>query len=62
LPANSVITLIKLGKLYPSARTWSTLAFESLWSTRVHRNGPVYKGRRGPLMLSRIVMMARSFV
>ena len=62
LPANSTIALIQLGKLYPAARQWSTLTFEALWTTRAHRMGKVYRGRRSPLMLSRLIATARALV
>lgn len=61
VPTRSVLALTALGRMHAPARARTALLYE-VWSMRrAHRLGPVYKGRRPPTLLARIIGVARAF-
>ena len=61
VPARTVVALTALGRMHAPARARTTLLYE-VWSMRrAHRLGPIYKGRRPPTLLARIIGVARAF-
>ena len=61
VPARTVLALTALGRMHAPARARTALLYE-VWSMRrAHRVGPVYKGRRPPTLLARIIGVARAF-
>ncbi|MDB4945130.1 MAG: hypothetical protein JWP97_4664 [Labilithrix sp.] len=61
VPARSVAALTSLGRMHAPARARTALLYE-VWSMRrAHRLGAVYKGRRPPTLLARIIGVARAF-
>ncbi len=61
VPAHTVVALTALGRMHAPARARTSLLYE-VWSMRrAHRLGPLYKGRRPPSLLARIIHVARAF-
>jgi hypothetical protein len=61
VPARTVMALTALGRMHAPARARTALLYE-VWSMRrAHRLGPIYKGRRPPALLARIIGVARAF-
>jgi hypothetical protein len=61
VPTRTVLALTALGRMHAPARARTALLYE-VWSMRrAHRLGPVYKGRRPPTLLARIIGVARAF-
>ncbi len=61
LPASTVIVLTALGKIHPPSVSRSVVAYESLALRRPERP-TLYRGRRPPSVLARILTTARSFI
>lgn len=59
LPVSSVVALTALGKLHPPSMARAVLVHEA---HTLREGGQVYQGRRSPLLLSRILATAFSFV
>jgi hypothetical protein len=61
VPTRTVLALTALGRMHAPARARTALLYE-VWSMRrAHRLGAVYKGRRPPTLLARIIGVARAF-
>ncbi len=61
VPARTALALTALGRMHAPARARTALLYE-VWSMRrAHRLGPIYKGRRPPTLLARIIGVARAF-
>ncbi len=60
-PAHTVVALTALGRMHAPARARTSLLYEAWWMRRTHRLGPLYKGRRPPSLLARIIHVARAF-
>jgi hypothetical protein len=61
VPTRTVLALTALGRMHAPARARTALLYE-VWSMRrAHRLGVVYKGRRPPTLLARIIGVARAF-
>ena len=61
VPTRTVLALTALGRMHATARARTALLYE-VWSMRrAHRLGAVYKGRRPPTLLARIIGVARAF-
>ena len=61
VPARTVAALTSLGRMHAPARARTALLYE-VWSMRrAHRLGAVYKGRRPPTLLARIIGVSRAF-
>ncbi|MDB4935893.1 MAG: hypothetical protein JWP87_2865 [Labilithrix sp.] len=61
VPTRTVLALTALGRMHAPARARTALLYE-VWSMRrAHRLGPIYKGRRPPTLLARIIGVARAF-
>ncbi|MFO0553577.1 MAG: hypothetical protein U0271_34665 [Polyangiaceae bacterium] len=59
LPTSAVVALTALGRLHPPNMVRSVIVHEALALRGVE---PAYNGRRTPLLLSRVLHLARSFV
>jgi len=61
LPAATAAILTVLGRIHTAAITRTVVSFEALWQRRAARLGPLYGGRRTPMLLSRLIATARTF-
>jgi hypothetical protein len=62
IPASAALALTALGKLEAWSIAPTAILFEALWLRRQHRLGPLFRGKRPPSVLARILDVAWAFV
>jgi hypothetical protein len=61
VPASAALALTALGELSASATAPTAIVYEALWLRRQHRLGPLFRGKRPPSVLARVLDVARAF-